>query len=201
MFKAVIFDSDGMLTDGARFSDRYTREHNLPADKMTPFFSGPFKKCLVGEADLKEELEKGWLTEWEWDTSANELIEYWVCTGDSVNTEVLNTIPLLREKGLICLLATNQEKYRTEHLSQKLGDVFNKIFSSAHTGQKKPSMEFFDIVFSHLTEQSPLLEKSEVVFWDDDEENVAGAAMYGFTARRFTTTEDYMLEMKTLGLL
>lgn len=61
MTKAVIFDSDGMLSHGPRFSEHYAREHGILIEEMTPFFTGPFKKCLVGQADLKEELAKGWL--------------------------------------------------------------------------------------------------------------------------------------------
>ncbi|KND50429.1 MAG: hypothetical protein AB202_02125 [Parcubacteria bacterium C7867-007] len=65
MIKAVIFDSDGMLSHGPRFSDTYAREQNIPIEEMIPFFTGPFKDCLIGKADLKDELEKGdWLQKW-----------------------------------------------------------------------------------------------------------------------------------------
>lgn len=199
--QAVIFDSDGMLTDGARFSDRYVRERGIQADRMKPFFSGPFQKCLIGHADLVEELEKGWLTEWEWENSAQDLIDYWICTGDTVNQPVLETVDKLRKKGVECILATNQEKYRAAHLQAKLGPVFSRVFSSAQVGAKKPSADFFDAVFERLQIERPGIRKDDVLFWDDDQENVDGAEVYGFSARLFTDAPSYLREMSSLGLL
>ena len=140
MIQAVIFDFDGMLTHGPRFSEHYSKEHGISIDEMTPFFVGPFIDCLVGKADLKDELQKGWLEKWNWTHSADELLKYWFSVGDRLDQNVFDSVGKLRSNGLICVLATNQEKYRTDHLSETFGynKAFDKVFSSAYTGLKSP---------------------------------------------------------------
>ena len=53
MIKAIIFDSDRMLTHGPRFSGHYANEYDIAHDQMTPFFIGPFKDCLIGKAYMR----------------------------------------------------------------------------------------------------------------------------------------------------
>ncbi len=163
MIKAIIFDSDGMLTLDTRFSSVYANEYGISVDEMTPFFVGPFKDCLVGKADLKEELQKGWLAKWGWDKSADELLKYWFSVGSAPDPAILATILELRDRGIICVLATNQEKYRTDHMLKEFGyaEVFDKVFSSAYVGHKKPSREFFDEVMSYLQSKDRLSRKKK----------------------------------------
>ena len=200
MPKAVIFDSDGMLSHGPQFSAQYATEHGISIDEMTPFFTGPFKKCLIGQADLKEELAKGWLEKWQWQGSVDELLQYWFSVGDHLDEEVFATVAEIRARNIPCVLATNQEKYRTDYLSKKFGYdlAFDKVFSSAYVGHKKPSAEFFDDIFAYLNERIPNISKSEVMFWDDDVENVEGARAYGLDARHFINAQAYKKEMEAL---
>jgi putative hydrolase of the HAD superfamily len=203
MIKAVIFDSDGMLTHGPRFSEQYSKTHGISIDEMTPFFVSPFKDCLVGKSDLKEELKKGWLEKWNWSGTIDELLIYWFSVGDRLDQNVFDSVGELRANGLICVLATNQEKYRTDYLSGTFGydDVFDKVFSSAYTGHKKPSAEFFAEILTFLKAKDPTIRGEDVLFWDDDEENVAGAKQYGFTTRQFIDSSRYASEMRSLELL
>jgi|GEM_PF-221799 len=200
--KAVVFDSDGMLSHGLRFSDTYSSTFNVPLSAMTPFFEGPFKKCLVGAADLKEELDRGWLERWGWKGTVDELLAFWFLTGDTLDQEVFGTVIEIRKRGVIVILATNQEKYRTAYLSDKFGyeDVFDRVFSSAYVGHKKPTKEFFDEIMKYLNERDASITLGDVLFWDDDPENVAGAREYGFEAEVFADTQSYRAKMKKLGL-
>ena len=203
MIKAVIFDSDGMLSHGRRFSDTYAKEHGISIDEMTPFFSGPFQDCLVGKADLKEELKKGWMEKWNWHSSVEELIEYWFSTGDQLDHSVFDTVTQLRGNGILCVIATNQEKCRTDYLSNKFGytKAFDRVFSSAYVGSKKTSTEFLNVVFDFLREQDPSVQKNEVLFWDDRSEHIEKVKQYGFEARQFSDAAQYHKEMVNLSLL
>lgn len=200
MIKAVIYDSDGMLTHGERFSDTYSKKYNLPIEIMTPFFTGPFKDCLIGKADLKEELENGWLEKWNWSESVDNLLAYWFSTGAKLDTEILRTISNVKAR---CLLATNQEKYRTNYLIEKFkyDTVFEKVFSSAYIGSKKPEGVFFDHIIGYLRNKDSSIEKESVLFWDDDLDNIHGAKDYGLQTIMFTDTNSYKEEMIKLGLL
>ena len=203
MIKAIIFDSDGMLAHGPRFSDTYAKEFEIPIEEMIPFFTGPFQECVIGKADLKQELQKGWIERWKWTKSADDLLKYWFEVGDVLDHEVFGTVGKLRAKGIPCVLATNQERYRSEYLSEKFeyNDVFDRVFSSSAVGHKKPSPEFFEIIFSYLRERDSTIQKPDVLFWDDDMENVDGARAVGFEARQFIDARGYIEEMQHLELL
>ncbi len=65
MIKAIIFDADGMIVHGDRFSGRLAGEFNIPLDTTKLFFKDAFPDCLIGKADLKEELEK-YMKQWNY---------------------------------------------------------------------------------------------------------------------------------------
>src|SRR3989344_4656191 len=113
--KVIIYDNDGMITRGGRFSDRYSKEFGVDPAVMAPFFEGPFKKCLTGKADLKEELKQV-LVVWKWKGTVEELMQYWFAVGDVLNEDVYTSITKLKKQELIVCLATNQEKYRAQYL-------------------------------------------------------------------------------------
>ena len=83
---------------------------------------------------------------------------------------------------MCCVLATNQEKYRTGYLPNKFeyAIAFGKMFPSAYVGHAKPTAGFFGAVFSYLSSRHSPMIQSNVLFWDDDIENVQGAKEYGF---------------------
>jgi putative hydrolase of the HAD superfamily len=187
MIKAAIFDIDGVIVHGGIFSDHVERDFGISKKITSEFFEGDFQKCLVGKADLKDELEK-LIGEWGWNKSVDELLEYWFENGYEFDKRFVPLIRELRNKGIKCCAATNQEKYRTEHLrSQKeLRDLFDEFFSSAYIGFKKPQQEFF----AHMYQTALVgIEKPKVFFTDDSLENVEGAKQFGFQARLFTDFE------------
>jgi len=49
--KAIIFDADGMLVTGERFSTRFARDFNVPMEKIRLFFDNEFKDCILGKKD------------------------------------------------------------------------------------------------------------------------------------------------------
>lgn len=193
MAKAVAYDMDGMILHGKRFSTRYAEEFGISEEDMSPFFEEAFQKAVVGKIDIKEELSNGWLQKWNWKGSADELLKYWFESGNTIDTQMLQSIDELRAKGIPCVLTTNQEKYRGAYITETLGlkKHFDKVFNSAHIGAKKPDPKYLDAVFFYLKGKDPSIEKSEVLFWDDKESFVEGARVYGFDARIYTDFDSY----------
>jgi putative hydrolase of the HAD superfamily len=153
-----------------------------------------FHHCLVGAKDLKQEISP-YLEKWGWDKSVDEFLLYWFDSENVIDHQVLSHIRELRKKKITCALATNQEKYRTEYIIERMyfKDKFDHVYASAHIGVRKPDSGFYE----HIHEQLGF-PKEEIVFWDDNEENVRAAESYGFQAFVFEGYKPYLKQMKKI---
>jgi putative hydrolase of the HAD superfamily len=194
MTKAVIFDTDGMVVITDMFSVKYCEEYKVPYENILPFFKNEFQPCLVGKADLKEQI-KPYLDKWNWKKSVEEFLEYWFKAEHHIDNRVTKTISRLKKSGIKCYLATNQEIYRTNYLKNEMGfkTIFDRIFSSAEIGYKKPQAEFFDVVVKEIG-----LDRNEIQFWDDTVKNVLGAKEVGLNAHLYTKFEEFESEIDNL---
>ncbi len=188
MIKVVIFDGDGILVHRERrFSETLAAKHDISPELTLPFFTGPFRECLVGRADLKEVILP-YLNKWGWDKGLEALLDYWFSLETKTDKELIKYIQELRKQGVLCFLATNNEKHRFEYMMNKmgLGKMFDKAYSSAYLGYKKPDQEFFLKIYNELKN----IKKSEVLFIDDTLENVKGGEKFGFNADLFTSLDN-----------
>lgn len=192
--QAVLFDADGVVMNGQPFADTLEQELGLLPEHTASFFEDAFLSCQIGEKDLKDELAAH-LPQWGWDKSVDEFLLFWFDSGNVINHSLLTNIRELRKKKITCALATNQEKYRTEYIVDRMyfKDKFDHVIASAHIGSRKPDRAFFEHIDRLLQ-----LPKDAVVFWDDKEENVAAAQEYGFHAFVYTDYKPYQKQMKKL---
>ena len=192
MIQVILFDADGMVLTGPRFGEVLEKQYNITRDKTEPFFSSEFQMALIGRANLKEVLIP-YIGRWGWQGSVDDLLKVWF---ESVrpDEEMLGKIRELRGKGLKCCLATNQEKLRTEYISNQmgLGEELDKIFSSSYIGHKKPLVEFFEYIAEHLEG----VKKEEILFWDDKETNIDAARAFGFQAEEFKSFADFSKKLE-----
>ncbi len=188
MIKDILWDADDVVVVKREgfFSEKLAKRQGIPLEQVMPFFKGEFGLCTVGKADLKQEIGK-YLAGWGWTGTVEELMEYWFSSEKEVDTEVLEVVDGLRQKGVKCYLATDQEKYRVRYLLEemKLGEHFDGQFFSCDLGVKKSHTEFFEEILRRLG-----VEPEEVMYWDDDEKNVAVAHELGIDARLFTSPDD-----------
>ncbi|MDP2651779.1 MAG: HAD hydrolase-like protein [bacterium] len=198
--RVIIYDNDGMITNGGRFSEQYSKEFGVDPSVMTPFFEGPFKNCLMGKADLKEELKKV-LDEWKWEGTVDELMQYWFSIGDSVYDDIYASILKLKEQGLTVCLATNQEKYRTEYLVKKLSydKIFDEIFLSADLGVYKHSPDGLEKIFQVLKEEYAISDKEEIMYWDDREDHVEALNKLGFNGQLYRDYPSFRAVLSEAG--
>lgn len=196
MIKTVIFDTDGMVIRRQMyFSQRFSNEFRVPAEKITPFFKNEFRLCLAGKADLKEELVK-YLEQWNWYKSLDNLLTYWFEHERDIDEKIIESVKTLRNKGIHCYLDTNNEKYRVRYILENLGlgNFFDGVFSSAELGYLKAEQEFWATIYKKLGKP----DKTEVLVWDDDEKEVAAARDFGFQAELYTGFDNYEKRLELL---
>lgn len=186
-YKTIFFDADGVLIkDKFLFTDQLKQDYGIEIEKMLPFFTGVFRQCSVGKADLKEELVKV-IDDWGWNGTVDELLEYWFTKGTQFEEDVIELVKSLCDKGIRCFMATDQEAYRGGHLRQTLGGgkVFEEVFYSAGIGHSKKTPEFWDDVFTRIGESS----RSQTLFIDDDKEKINAVAQFGIDTYLYTDLE------------
>lgn len=188
-YKVALFDADGVtFTEGQLFSEILAEKRMINSlAKTASFFKGPFQQCLVGKADLKEELSKV-VKEWGWSGTVDELINFWFTVGNEIDEAVSKYIHNLKDKGVSCYLVTNQEKYRGELLRIKLAHLFERTFVSAEIGYRKEDPSFFEYVYNDV--KAKVTSKQEILLIDDDPKNIGAARQFGIDAIHFRTSAD-----------
>lgn len=187
MIKVIIFDADGMLVRGERFSSRFSRDFNVPMEKIRLFFDNEFKDCILGKKDLIEEI-KPYLTLWGYNGTVEEILDYWFARDRVIDKDVLEAVEHFRKDGKICILATNQEKHAATFLRKEMGleKIFDFIVASSDIGYKKPQVEFFEEIFKKL----PGIKKEEILFFDDRPENIEGVKNFSMQTRLYKNIKD-----------
>ncbi len=179
-YKVLLCDADGVVVRGdKKFSEQLELVYGIPKEKLHPFFEGPFALCSVGKADLKVELGKV-IGEWGWKGTVDELIDFWFTKGTVLDQDVVEYVDAFRSAGVRCLMTTDNEEYRSRLLISKVGHghPFEKVFYSAALGFKKKQPGFFEQVYEKLDG----IPREQVLFIDDDQQNVEIAKQFGFDA-------------------
>jgi len=198
MIKSMLFDADGVVVDAKMFSIQYQKEHDVSNDEMLPFFKGDFQKCVVGQSDLMDEIEP-WLTKWKWDGTAEEFLQYWFTAEHSVDEQVVEIIKELKENGIKCYLATNQEKYRAQYLEKQMGfgTLFDDMFLSSNIGHKKPERAYYEFILNEMKNKHNI-EPQEIMFFDDAQENVDVAKELGIDSYFYKDFEEFQGVIKLI---
>ena len=160
------------------FTEICAEKYNLPLDKITPFFKGPFQLCQKGESDLKVAI-KPYLDEFHWPLKVDDYLQEWFQSDNQINDELINYISEIKNKGVQCHLATDQEKYRAEYIAKKLDfeNIFDTLFFSFNLKTSKSDPAFFKLIIQELQ-----LNPSQILYFDDEIENVASAKSVGVEA-------------------
>jgi putative hydrolase of the HAD superfamily len=183
-YKAYLFDADGVVIRANTFSVQYQADFNIDPNIMQPFFEGPFQDCLVGRADLKTVVAP-YLEAWEWKGGVDEFLAYWFKAEHVIDERLVAFIRERRAAGCRCYLATNQERYRTEYMRSAMGfaELFDRVFSSAEIGVKKPEPAFYLAVLDEFKQAG--IKPKDVFHIDDSAANIEAAAALGMNGHRY----------------
>ncbi len=195
MIKVILFDCDGPIIKREKYFSQRLKDlgMGLDEDLVTQFFKTEFLEIEKGKADLKQILE-GKIQSWGYKGTVKELMDFWFEGEAEVDQEMKSYIIVLREKGIKCYLATNNEKYRTEYLWNVVGlkDFLDGVFSSCYSGYLKPQIEYWVETYKSLSE----IPKNEILMLDNVQSAVDSARGFGFNAELYENFEDFKKKME-----
>ncbi len=189
--KILVLDADGVMIEHEYFTKTLELEMGISHDVTQEFFSEKFSDCVVGKSDLKKEIAP-YLKQWGWKESVDEFLNFWFEAENKPNKALVEYVKKAKEKGIKVVLATNQEKYRLNYVKKEMGfeNLFDMIICSSDIGFKKPSEKFFVKLCEKLN-QTYNVTKKDIIFWDDNKENVDSANRLEIRSFVYEDFEDF----------
>jgi putative hydrolase of the HAD superfamily len=180
----VLFDADGVI-QGARhgWMDELSAWGGSRAEEFLLAVAVADVACLTGKdfgAAIREVLR-------QFDIGAplEDVIDqqFWI----EVRQPMLDAVRAVRDLGLRCGLATNQQNLRGGYMRSSLGfeKIFDEQFYSFELGFAKPEVGYFQAIMDRID-----VAPERVLFIDDHEDNVAGAREVGIHGELFPAHAD-----------
>jgi len=200
--EAVVFDMGGVLTvDPFQACRNYAVELGLAADTFADQLRGPkFHEVETGDRSVRDFLKFACGDVRERlgvDVDIRRLAEC-LAAGQQVRPEMVRLVDELARSGLkLGLLTNNAKEAKAWWTSGVLPlENFTAIVDSSEVGLRKPDPAIFA-----LTAERIGCRPDRLLYFDDAEENVAGAAASGLAARLFRHPESCRRECAEHGLL
>ena len=189
----IVFDADGVALQKSCFADCLISDYGITREMTRPFFQSAFAACQLGDADLKQELLP-FLESWDWGSSVDEFVDYWLKCDSKTNDELLNYISQLKNLQINCYLASNQENYRATYLKTylNLDELFDKIFYSSQIGSRKPDKVFFKKITDELK-----VDVNRIIFFDDSLEIVEASKDFGWKGEHYRDIAQFKSTLKS----
>jgi HAD superfamily hydrolase (TIGR01509 family) len=175
----VLFDADGVIqtTKPGWLEDLTSAGGDRGEDFVLAVFAAE-QACVTGQ-DFRSAMEDV-LRDFAIDRPLEEVLDpaYWI----EVDPTMLGAVRGLRDLGVRCALATNQQNLRGTYMRGSLGfaDVFDDQFYSWELGVAKPDLDYFRAILDKIATVP-----ERVLFLDDREDNISGALTAGLRAELF----------------
>ncbi|WP_282072236.1 HAD family hydrolase [Janibacter hoylei] len=177
--EVLLWDCDGVLQHG-RFDWRSRLDGAVRPGFARRVFEAELP-ALRGERPLREVLEELLRLEQEQSDhvpiSVEDLLAIW--EQFDLDPEAIAVLTAVRDLGVPCMLATNQQDHRVQHMREVRGydDLVDGSYYSSEIGAMKPDRIFFERVLEDLG-----LSGDRVGFVDDVPANVESARSVGIRA-------------------
>lgn len=178
--RAVLFDADGVVQRNPegwleRLTSRLDHDETTAQQVLGELFEAE-KPTMVGAGHFADAVASV-LARWDKPALVDDVLAFWQDVEADQN--VLSVISQLRNTGVRCCLATNQQDVRARYMRHKLGyhQYFDAQFYSCELGVAKPDPAFFHAILNRLE-----LQPRQVLFIDDNPPNIAAAHDTGIHA-------------------
>ncbi len=194
--KGLLFDWGGVFTHGTfdgRVTENLSRYFERPLDAVRRAYFAEVERLELGEWSLKRF--------WEHLQEALDLhapypvFERLFLGSVAPNAAMYDLLAALPE-GLVVGLLSNNYPVISRYLRAGEGfDRFDAVVFSNEEGVKKPSPEAYLLALERMN-----LAPGEVLFVDDNPENLAAAERLGLSTHRFTDARTLSTELARRGL-
>lgn len=177
----VLFDADGVIQSTAGgWMEELTAWGGDRADEFLLAIAAADVACLTGK-DFRAAMQEV-LRQFDIGAPVEEVIDqhFWI----EVREPMLAAVRSVRDLGLRCALATNQQNLRGAYMRNSLGleKIFDEQFYSFELGFAKPDAGYFQAIMKRID-----VTPDRLLFIDDHEGNVAGARELGIHSELFPT--------------
>lgn len=194
MLKAILIDADGIVIQGRQkyFSEILSEKQGVELEVVLDFFKKDYKKCVLGQADLKQEVAK-YLDKWKWQGTTDELLSFWFSKDGHPSPEILDVVEQLRSQSLKAYIASDHSQYRAHDILQNMNlkEYFDGSFFSCNLGTTKKDSAFYIQAAQELG-----LDPNEIMFWDDEMENVEATKNAGCMAYFYEGLTEFVTDLK-----
>lgn len=194
MISAVIFDLDGVVRhfDPARVA-RIERDHGLePGALERHLFAEPHLSDVVTGRTTKRQ----WLETVGEQLGCPEATSAWGRSPARPDPEILELAASLREHGIVVGILTNGTDETPDDVAALgLDRIFDPIVSTSQVGHAKPDPRAFEHVRALLG-----MPAEEILFTDDSEHKLVGAAEIGMHTHHFTGVEGLRAALVRAGV-
>ena len=175
----MLFDADGVIqSTRAGWMEELTAWGGSRAEEFLLAVAAADVSCLTG-ADFGAAMREV-LRQFEISAPLEDVIDrqFWI----EVRQPMLAAVRAVRDLGLHCGLATNQQNLRGAYMRSSLGfeKIFDEQFYSFEIGLAKPETGYFQTIMDRID-----VVPDRVLFIDDHDGNVAGAREIGIHGELF----------------
>lgn len=199
MIRGVTFDLDGVYFPNGKanflksleklgVSTEEGRRVFLKSEQMNSLY----KNGKMTDQEFWTWAAEEWKLAKRWDDLVSLLID-----GYEVDDRVIQTIKSLRSQGIQTFACSNNFPARVLGLQHKFGflDNFDTAVFSFEVGESKPSKRIFETLIGRAQ-----LPPEQIVFADDNAENLAGAEALGITTFLYKNYDQFLDELKSRGV-
>lgn len=169
MYKAVIFDLNGVFLQSEPLSKRFEERFRIATDQFLPALKEIMTIVRKPNAPAAFSLWKPYLDQWQIALTEKEFFDFWF-SGEHLVTELIEYAQELKDRGVKVFILSNNFKERTEYYRQSFPQIFqcvDKAYFSWETGLVKPSTESLQLVLSENN-----LKPEDCIYFDDSDDNV-----------------------------
>ncbi len=198
MIKGITFDLDGVyfINGKSNFIKSLLGLGVLEEEAIRVFLKSDRMNREYKEGGIGDQEFWGWaISEWGLNKTADEIVDLLI-QGYEINQPVRDIVNKVRASGYKTLICSNNFPARVNGLQERFGflDDFDTAVFSFQVGATKPSEK----IFQELVRQSGL-EPEEIIFADDNPNNLVGAERVGITTFLYTGFDSYIRNLRKLG--